>query len=466
MTGDVRSESAAWLPELEGGVPAYRGLADAIARDLALGRLNPGDRLPSQRLLAERLGLNFSTVARGFREAQARGLISTRVGAGSRVLAQGDGAGARARRRDLSDRTMNQAPEPQDPALAARLGAIWQDVGADVGALMRYQSPSGSAEDKAAGLRWLSQRGIEAHDSQLLLAPGTHAAMLAVLRGIAAAGDTVCCEAITYPGIRALCDYLGLRLVGLAGDAEGPMPAALDAAVHDAAAHGSRVAALYVNPGIRNPTTETIGSKRRAELAAVARRHALAVIEDDAYGLLQSDCPPPIAMLAPDITWYVSSLSKCVGAGLRVAYLVAPTEGDPRRVTRSLVTSTVMISPLTARLATRLIESGTADDILARVRLESRHRQALAASILPAGSYASDPEGFHLWVKVRAPWTRARLVDWLRGHALGAVASDAFTMRGDPPEAFRLCLGGAATRQETRLALEFLLDAMRNPPDL
>ena len=453
--------SDGWLPRLDSGVPAYRALADAIARDLALGRLTPGERLPSQRWLAERLGLNFSTVARGFREAQSRGLIATRVGAGSHALAQGDGAGARARRRDLSDRTMNQAPESQDPALLARVRGIWHEVGDDLAALMRYQSPSGSAEDKAAGLRWLSQRGIEAQDSQLMVTQGTHAAMLAVLRNVAAAGDTVCCEAITYPGIRALCGELGLRLAGLACDAEGPLPEALDAR-----ARATRVAALYLNPTVRNPTTGTIGSNRRVELAEVARRHGTTILEDDAYGLLRGDGPPPVAMLAPDITWYLSSLSKCVGAGLRVAYLVAPPGLDARRTAGSLAANTVMVSPLNARLATRLVESGVADEVLAHVRRESRHRQELAASILPRGAYESDPEGFHLWVRARPPWTRARLVDWLRGHALGAVASDAFTMHGDPPEAFRLCLGGVANRQETRQALEFLLDALRNPPNL
>ena len=88
-----------WLPQLDEHRPVYLALADSIARDLSTGRLNAGDRLPSQRLLAEQLKMNFSTIARGYREAQSRGLIRTRVGSGTEVLAQADSHSARAQRR-------------------------------------------------------------------------------------------------------------------------------------------------------------------------------------------------------------------------------------------------------------------------------------------------------------------------------------------------------------------------------
>jgi DNA-binding transcriptional MocR family regulator len=451
-----------WLPDIsDPHTPAYVALAESIARDLATGRLQPGDRLPSQRMLAAALGLNFTTVARGYNEARRRGLIEARVGSGSHVAPPRDGAGQRARRRDLSDRSMNQAPELDDRALAARMRAGWEEIGRELPALLRYQSPGGAAEDKAAALRWLSRRGIEASADKVMISPGTHAAMLAILRGLARPGETVCCEDITYPGIIAICDYLGLRLAGIPCDREGPDPAAIAAE-----ALRGPVRALYVNPTIQNPTTRTITARRRAELVEVARRYGLEILEDDPYGFLASDSPPPLAMLAPELTYYIAGLSKCLGAGLRVAYVVLHAAADTERIGARLKAETVMTSPLTTTLATRWIESGVADDLLERLRAECRLRQRMAAEMLPAHSVTTDPEGFHLWIKPPPPWTRQRLADWMRAHALGAVASDSFVVGRAPPQALRLCLGGAATRGETQRALAHMVEAFANPPTL
>lgn len=448
-----------WLPQLDDDRPAYLSLADSIARDLSTGRLNPGDRLPSQRMLAERLQLNLSTIARGYREAQSRGLIRTRVGSGTQALAQADSHSTRAQRRDLSDRSMNQAPEPDNPILQARLKEIWNDVGDEFRSLMRYQSCSGSAEDKAAALRWVARRGIEARSDQVLITPGTHAAMLAILRTNTAIGDTVCCENITYPGIRGLCELLELKLRGIREDKEGPDPAELD---HWASRE--KVSVLYTNPDVRNPTARTISSRRRAELVDVCRTHGIIIIEDDAYGYLPTDAPSTLAMLGPERVYYITSLAKSLGAGLRVAYVVLPLGASASNLDKLLKVTNVMVSPLTTRLATRWIETGVSDEILHHIRSESIQRQQLVRDILPAGTFDAHPEAFHCWVRPPKPWTRHRIVDWMRGHALGAVASDVFVMHGQPPEAFRLCLGGAATRHQIHSGLEFLRDALKSPP--
>lgn len=453
------TDTIEWLPQLDEQRPFYLALADSIARDLNTGRLNPGDRLPSQRYLADQLSMNFSTVARGYREAQSRGLIKTRVGSGTEVIGQADSQSARAQRRDLSDRSMNQAPETENPVLQMRMLEIWSDVGQEFRSLMRYQSSTGSTEDKAAALRWIARRGIEAISDQVLVTPGTHAAMLAILRANTQPGDTVCCENITYPGIRGLCELLQLKLRGLGDDKEGPSPTELSDWIGR-----ENVRVLYTNPDVRNPTTKTISRRRRAELVDVCRQHNIVIIEDDAYGFLMDDAPSTLAMLAPELVYYVAGLSKCLGAGLRVAYVVVPPDTSTNPVNAHLKAANVMVSPLTTRLATRWIETGVSDEILHQIRSESIQRQLLARDILPAGSFDAHPQAFHCWVKAPRLWTRHRIVDWMRGHALGAVVSDAFVMQGQAPEAFRLSLGGAASRQQTRSALEFLRDAYDTPP--
>ncbi|KQT43036.1 GntR family transcriptional regulator [Aureimonas sp. Leaf454] len=441
--------------------PAYLAIADALAGDLKTGRLRPGDALPTQRALAEILGINVTTVARAYGEAARRGLVEATVGRGTvvRTPAEEDGASLRGRHRELTDRTMNLPPEPVDAGLRARMRGSFEEIGGEIVSLMRYQSVGGSAADKAAALRWLSRRGIESSAETLLIAPGTHSALLAVLGEIARPGETVACETITYPGIRAIAEQLGLRLAGLEEDRDGIDPAALARLARTGA-----VRTLYLNPTVRNPTTDTMPMQRRAEVVEVARRYGVRIVEDDAYGFLPTDAPTALAMLAPELTFHVSGLAKSLGAGLRLAYLICPEQRMTRNVAGRLKTAAVMASPVTSALASRWIDTGLADDILSAVRAESAARRRIAADVLPAGLTRLDAESFHLWVRLPAGWTRARIVDWMRGQSLGAVASDVFALSEAPPEAFRLCLGGAASRLEARRSLEFLADAFEHPP--
>src|SRR5258705_8183907 len=154
--------------------------------------------------------------------------------------------------------------------------------------------------------------------------------------------------------------------------------------------------ALYLNPTLLNPTTHTISEPRRIAIIAIARRFGVPIIEDDPYGFLPTHGPSPFAALAPDLTWHVAGLAKCLGAGLRIAYVVAPDIRSGWLFASSVRTATVMASPVTIALATRWITDGTADALLAAVRRESIERQRLATATLPAGRYRSDPAGFPL----------------------------------------------------------------------
>ena len=120
-------------------------------------------------------------------------------------------------------------------------------------------------------------------------------------------------------------------------------------------------------------------------VAACARRSGVPIIEDDAYGFIPLKGPPPFAAIAPDLTWHIAGLAKCIGAGLRTAYTVVPDTRSGWPFAAALRAATVMASPFTAAIATRWIEDGTADTILTFIRAETAARQALATTILPAG---------------------------------------------------------------------------------
>ncbi|MEM7525721.1 MAG: PLP-dependent aminotransferase family protein, partial [Pseudomonadota bacterium] len=162
----------------------------------------------------------------------------------------------------------------------------------------------------------------------------------------------------------------------------------------------------------------------------------------------------------------VAGLAKTMGAGLRLAHLIAPSPRLLTGVSARLRAATVMACPLTTSLASRWIEGGVADAILTHIQTESRIRQHLVRSALPSETYLTDPNGFHVWIRPPAPWTRGRIVDWMRGQPLGAVAADAFCVGIEPPEALRLCLGGAVSREDAEKTLHYLADAFAHPPNL
>ncbi|WP_249120140.1 aminotransferase-like domain-containing protein [Plastoroseomonas hellenica] len=449
-----------WTPDLNAaGQPHYLAIADAIAADLAASRLSEGDRLPPQRLLAKRLGLDFTTVARGYAEAQRRGLVEAVVGRGSYVRAPAPLERKPGRRRSAADFSMNLPPEPADPTLVERMQAGFEEVGRDILAHLRYQAFGGSAADKDAAAGWLARRGLRPPRERLFVTPGAHPAIQAILGLLTRPGDAILSEGLTYPGLRGLAGQAGLRVLGLPEDAEGIDPEALDDACRREAPK-----LLYLNPTLRNPTTRTVSAARRIAIAEVARRHALPILEDDAYGFLPARGPAPFAALLPELTWHLAGLSKCFGAGLRVAYVVAPGAGAALAFAAVARSVTVMASPLTVALTTRWLEDGTADAILRFVRVESAARQALAAGILPEGSILADPIGFHLWLSLPPPWTRSAFLDQVRVQGVGLAASDAFAVTTPAPEALRVCLGGPADREAIREALEDIAEALRQAP--
>jgi len=455
-----KAKLGTWMPELKRtSGPVYLALVDAIASDIQSGRLSTSDRLPPQRELAKRLELNYATVSRAYGEAQRRGLVYSRVGQGTFVCRPRVSQLTRARGDSLVDMTMNLPPETDDPLLLDRLEQSFARVGPKLRSLLRYQEFGGSPDARRAGLRWLARTSLVGEPDCLLVCPGAQSALLAVLSLLAKPGDVALCEDLTYPGVRAVAAQLGIRLLGLPMDDQGIDPEAFARACTE---HHPKL--LYCNPTIQNPTTLTISPQRRRELVRVARAHGLAIVEDDAYGVLPSVEPEPIALIAPDITYYIAGFAKSLGAGLRVAYLLTPDARRAARVSSILRATAVMASPITVALATHCVDDGTAEAVLLAIRAESVARQRIASEVLGNAEYQADPEGFHLWLSLPAPWSRASFASHMGAKGVySTVVSDAFSVRKEAPEAVRVCLGGAGTRDDVRHALELIADALQQP---
>ena len=118
----------------------------------------------------------------------------------------------------------------------------------------------------------------------------------------------------------------------------------------DAACRHEGIRAVFLQPSVIGPTAALMGEGRRAAIAAVARRHDIAIIENDVLGPLIEDRPPPVAAFAPERTLYVTSFTKTVLPGLRTGYLAVPDRMLSAVMNRHLVTNWIA-TPLIAALA-------------------------------------------------------------------------------------------------------------------
>lgn len=428
-----------WLRHapLGGGAPIYLALAQALEAAIRSGELQPGDQLPPQRTVAALMGVDLTTVTRAYGVARSRGLVDGAVGRGTfvRRLAEEDEVG-------LVDLSMNLPPQPRGLSIAASLKATTAEVlqRTDAVTLMAYHPGLGALGQRAAGAAWLAPVLGKVAPERVQVCPGAQAALSALVWSLVGRGGTLVVEPLTYPGMLAIADQLGVRLVACPTDAEGLAPDALAAICRR-----ERPAALYVIPTMQNPTGVTMPLARRQAIAQIATDHDLWVIEDDPYSRLMAAPPAGLAALAPERSFHIATLSKCLAPGLRLAFLVAPDGGRGGPAVEAIRSLAGMPAPLMSAVAASWIRDGTAEALLAGVRAEAAERRALAAARLPAAQ--GSPEAIHVWLPLPADWSPVRLRAAAKARGLALVSAEAFAAGPGAANGVRISLG-APDRQQ------------------
>lgn len=449
-----------WQPALrQGSKPIHDQLIDALARDVAAGALAPGTRLPPQRDLAYRLKIGVGTVTKVYAEARRRGLLTATVGRGSFIAGQRSSP-------DQPDAVIDFSRNisPFAPA-AARLGDALTALRrrADLTDHLAYPPPAGMTSHRQAGAKWLTSSVdfVDADWRRLVVCEGGQHAMALAFASLCRAGDTVMTEAATFFGMKALAEQLGLRLHGLKMDEQGLLPGALDRA----ASSGAKV--LYTIPTLQNPTGRLMSLRRRSEIAAVARKRDLTIVEDDVYGpFARGDGGgPAIAALAPERTFYVASLSKMIAPGLRCGYLLTPDEDRFERVIRTVRAFSYAPASFGALIGTQWIEEGAAEAIAAAVKRDVTARTELAVRILGKA--------------IEGPRVKAAPHIWLPMSELKAERVASAALRGGvavtPPSApivdareisgLRWCIGAPADMATLERGLKVVAGALSDTPD-
>ena len=467
--------------------PVYLAIAESLSEDIRSGRLAAGHRLPTQRTLAYRLGVTVGTVSRAYREAERRGLVTGEVGRGTFVRPLAEPMDASRQfvfdRRSRGDTGMDDragvVPGPSPPAsdqparpidlafnlpfdsgqprlfraALAKLAKV-----KDLDRLLAYQPECGAIEHRRAGSAWITAAGLDAPWERVVLCNGAQHALSLTFATIAAVGDLIVTEQLSYPTVKTIAGQLGLRLAGLPMDDDGLIPEAFEQACR-----AEVPKALFCLPDLHNPTTATMPDDRRREIAAIARRYGVWIIEDDVYGFLAPNRMRPLCHYAPERSFYLTGVSKCFGPGLRVGYILCPAD-RVEAVKLAMLVSCRHATPLTAALASGWIADGTAARMIAAARRELALRHRLLAALLAGRPYKGPAYSLHAWLPLPLAWRADAFVAAARERGVLLPSSEVFAVsKGLAPHAVRVCLGATRDRAVLSRGLGILANLLDHP---
>lgn len=191
---------------------------------------------------------------------------------------------------------------------------------------LQYGSGQGTPELREHILEVMALEGIRGRVDDVVVTTGSQQALDLVTKLFINPGDVVLAEAPSYVGAIGVFRSYQAEIAHVAMDADGLIPQALRETIARLKASGKTIKFLYTIPTFHNPAGVTLSWERRVEVLEICRSNGILVLEDNPYGLLYFDNPPPQAMRSIDTDGviYLGTFSKTLAPGFRVGWALAP----------------------------------------------------------------------------------------------------------------------------------------------
>ncbi|WP_336785571.1 aminotransferase-like domain-containing protein [Paenibacillus sp. MMO-177] len=416
-----------WRPDRSNGIPLYRQIADYVRGKIESGEWPPGSRIPTERAIAQIVGVNRSTVVQAFAELTAEGLIEGKSGSGTSVSA----AAAwdteipklpdwesyvktgvhRPNQRTIQD--INHAEfipdiirlgtgEPSPELYPMAMSRIFRQLPPKMD-IFGYPEPRGLYSLREEISKHMAGYGVHVSPDSVLIVSGALQALQLIALGLLKNGSSVLTESPSYLQSLQVFQSAGMKMSGLPLNAEG-----LDARALEHHAGSGKGTILYTIPSFHNPTGTVMSSKRRQEVYQLCVKYKLPMMEDDAYRDLWLDepSPPPIKSLDQNgLVLYIGSMSKTLSPGLRIGWVIGP-EQVIHRLADVKMQSDYGASTLSQWTVMQFLRQGLYEEHLDHIRKELRARRAYMLQLLEyylkgAAEWEVPKGGFYIWLRLK-----------------------------------------------------------------
>ncbi|MFB9325567.1 PLP-dependent aminotransferase family protein [Paenibacillus aurantiacus] len=427
-----------WKPDRTSNRPLYQQIASYIEQRISFGEMPPGSSLPSERKLAQQLGVNRSTVMQAYENLRAAGMIESLTGSGTRVCRGESGVAPKQTpnwNRYVESgtflpnlpllRRIREALQSGVPLVNFAGGELAPELAPSdaIADIMRehpfretlsYGDPQGFVPLRVALTSFLlEQRHIQATDESILVTSGSQQSLYLITQCLLNPGDAVAIEQPSYGYSLQMFQSAGIRLFGLPVDEDGVHPDGIRA-LHKQ----HRIRMVFLNPNYQNPTGTVMGAERRIEVLACCEELGIPIVEDDPFSLTAMEDAPPPSLKSLDrngTVLYIGSLSKVAASGLRIGWMVAP-HTVIRRLADARQQMDFGLSIFPQWIASRLLESSSFAPHLARLRAALRtRRDSMAAALhrkLPGEiSFELPRGGLNLWCRINGDVNDSSLLE-------------------------------------------------------
>jgi 2-aminoadipate transaminase len=286
----------------------------------------------------------------------------------------------------------------------------------------------------------------EVDPAQVLITTGSQQALDLIAKVLIDTCSKVLVETPTYLGALQAFTPMEPEFVSVASDSEG-----IDVVDLQAKAKDARF--LYVLPNFQNPTGNSMSEARRSALSAEAARLGLPIVEDNPYGDLWFDAPPPAPLTArnPEGCIYMGSFSKTLAPGLRLGYLVAPKALYPKLL-QAKQAADLHTPSFNQRMVAEVLKDGFIDRHVPTIRaLYKSQRDAMLSALqthMPEGVKWNTPDGgMFLWLQLPAHVNTLPLLDFAVEKNVAFVPGAAFYAHEPQLNTLRLSFVTASAEQ-------------------
>ena len=322
----------------------------------------------------------------------------------------------------------------------------WEDAPACLG----YGDQPGYEPLRQLVSQRIARRGIRATADDVLITSGSTQAIDLACRVLLEPGDAILVELPTFLGALEIFATFEVHIVGVGTDAHGMRMDALEAAL----AATPNAKAIYTIPTFQNPSGSTLPLDRRRQMLELARRHNVAILEDDPYGELQYDgeAVPPLRALDDQVI-HVGTFSKTIAPGIRTGFAIAPPE-----IYRLMLAMREVTDISNDRITMRTVYHTAVDFLdghldLARQLYRSRRDamlRALDAHMPPGVTWSRPNGGFFIWVSLPESVDGERLFEHSAANGVIFFPGEWFYPDRDRSHTLRLSF---STVPEDRIAL-------------